>query len=142
MSDLVRTGKRGAGLHSRDFRRLYATRLISQLSDGVFQVALAGYVFFSPEQQTSPAKAAVAFAVLLLPYSIVGPFAGVFIDRWSRQRILVWSPLVRAVLVGAVAASLTRIAALYGASLLVLGVNLFFLSALSAALPHVVARRE
>ncbi|HXA62920.1 MAG TPA: MFS transporter [Streptosporangiaceae bacterium] len=142
MFDLVRGGELRAVLHSGDFRRLYATRLISQLSDGVFQVALAGYVFFSPAQQTSPAKAAVAFAVLLLPYSIVGPFAGVFIDRWSRQRILVWSPLVRAVLVGAVAASLTRIAALYGAALLVLGVNRFFLSALSAALPHVVARRE
>src|SRR5258708_29737015 len=135
MVDLVRTGELGAVLHSRDFRRLYATRLISQLSDGVFQVALAGYVFFSPEQQTSPAKAAVAFAVLLLPYSIVGPFAGVFIDRWSRQRILVWSPLVRALLVGAVAASLTMTAALYGASLLWPGPTRFFLPALSPPPP-------
>ena len=30
-----------------------------------------------------------AFAVLYLPYSLIGPFAGVFIDRWSRRQIIV-----------------------------------------------------
>ncbi|MGI8333364.1 MFS transporter [Actinomadura scrupuli] len=139
----MRTGELRAVLRGRDFRRLYATRLISQLSDGVFQVALAGFVFFSPEQQTSPARAATAFAVLLLPYSVVGPFAGVFIDRWSRRQILLCSPLVRAVLVCVIAALLwTTGPAFYLAALLVLGVNRFFLAALSAALPHVVTRPQ
>jgi MFS family permease len=139
----MRAGELRAVLRGRAFRRLYAARLISQLSDGIFQVALAGFVFFSPEQQTSPGKAATAFAVLLLPYSIVGPFAGVLIDRWSRRQILLYSPLVRAVLVCAVAALLTTTGpAFYLAALLVLGVNRFFLSALSAALPHVVSRTE
>jgi MFS family permease len=139
----MRAGELRAVLHGRAFRRLYATRLLSQLSDGIFQVALAGFVFFSPHQQTSPGKAATAFAVLLLPYSIVGPFAGVFIDRWSRQQILLYSPIVRAVLVCAVAALLSTTGpAFYLATLLVLGVNRFFLSALSAALPHVVSRSQ
>jgi MFS family permease len=83
--------------------------------------------------------------VLLLPYSILGPFAGVFIDRWRRRQILLYAPLIRAVTVLAAAALLG-----YGhdgppflfAALAVLGVNRFFLSALSAALPHVVRRRE
>jgi MFS family permease len=139
----VNTGDLGSVLRRRDFRRLYATRLTSQLSDGVFQMALAGYVFFSPEQQTTAARAAAAFAVLLLPYSLIGPFAGVFIDRWSRRQILVRAPVVRAVLVVAVAALLAtgRDGVLfYLAALLVLGVNRFFLAALSAALPHVVDR--
>ncbi|MCW2903163.1 MAG: major facilitator superfamily 1 [Streptosporangiaceae bacterium] len=141
----MNTGDLGSVLRRRDFRRLYGARLTSQLSDGVFQLALAGYVFFSPEQQTTAAKAAAAFAVLLLPYSVVGPFAGVFIDRWPRRQILVWAPVVRALLVGAVAA---LVAAdrdgppFYLAALLVLGVNRFFLAALSAALPHVVDRRR
>lgn len=132
-------------LRRRDFRRLYATRLTSQLSDGVFQIALASYVFFSPEQQTTASRAAAAFAVLLLPYSIVGPFAGVFIDRWSRRQILVRAPVLRAVLVCGVAALLVAGedgAGFYLAALLVLGVNRFFLSALSAALPHVVRREQ
>ncbi|XVQ10980.1 MFS transporter [Spirillospora sp. CA-255316] len=132
-------------LRGRDFRRLYATRLTSQLTDGVFQVALAGYVFFSPERQTSAGKAAAAFAVTLLPYSALGPFAGVLIDRWQRRQILVWTPVLRAVLV-AVVAALVRAgqdgAFFFIGVLMVLGVNRFFLAALSAGLPHVVPREH
>ncbi|MGH3244402.1 MAG: MFS transporter [Spirillospora sp.] len=130
-------------LRGRDFRRLYATRLASQLTDGVFQVALAGYVFFSPERQTTAAQAAAAFAVTLLPYSALGPFAGVFIDRWQRRQILLWTPILRALLVlavaGLVAAGRDGPGFFIGV-LTVLGVNRFFLAALSAALPHVVRR--
>ncbi|MCP9968976.1 MFS transporter [Actinomadura madurae] len=135
----------GGILRGRDFRRLYGTRLASQFSDGVFQVALAGYVFFSPERQTTATKAAAAFAVTLLPYSALGPFAGVFIDRWQRRQILVWTPVVRAVLVllvaALVAAGQDGLGFFLGV-LVVLGVNRFFLAALSAALPHVVRRDQ
>jgi hypothetical protein len=132
-------------LGGRDFRRLYGTRLTSQLTDGVFQVALAGYVFFSPERQTSAGKAAAAFAVTLLPYSVLGPFAGVLIDRWRRRQILVWAPVVRAVLVALVAALVAAGqdgVVFFVGVLVVLGVNRFFLAALSAALPHVVRREH
>ncbi|MFF5262540.1 MFS transporter [Actinomadura viridis] len=130
-------------LRGRDFRRLYATRLTSQLTDGVFQVALAGYVFFSPERQTSAGKAAAAFAITLLPYSALGPFAGVFIDRWRRRQILVWTPILRAaliVLVAALVAAGQDGALFFAVVLVVLGANRFFLAALSAGLPHVVRR--
>ena len=60
-------------LRLRDFRRLLAVRLLSQSADGVYQVALAAYVVFSPEKQTSPAAIASAMAVLLLPYSLSAP---------------------------------------------------------------------
>lgn len=129
----------------RDFRRLYATRLISQASDGVLQVGLASYVFFSPERQTTAAKAAAAFAVLLLPYSIIGPFAGILLDRWRRRQVLVYAGVVRAALVVALATSVANGLEgplFYGTALVVLSVNRFFLAALSAALPHVVVRAE
>lgn len=136
-------GELRAVLRGRDFRRLYATRLISQLTDGVFQVALAGYLFFSPEKQTSAGKAAAAFAVLLLPYSVLGPFAGVFIDRWSRRQILVWTPVLRGALVIGTAALLAARqdgVPFFLVVLVIMGINRFFLSALSAALPHVVRK--
>src|SRR5450755_4421523 len=132
-----------AVLAEHDFRRLFATRLISQAGDGVFNAGLGAYVFFNATSFPNPAAAAVAFAVLYLPYSLVGPFAGVFIDRWPRRQILVWSALLRFVFVAAAAAFVALGALglpLYAGALLVLGVNRFFLSALSAALPHVVAR--
>ena len=86
-----------------DFRRLYGTRLTSQCADGVFKASLAGVVLFSPESAGDPAEIASAFAVLLLPYSLIGPFAGVLLDRWRRQRVLLWSNVLRCLLVGVVA---------------------------------------
>jgi len=127
--------------HSPNFGRLYTTRVVSATADGIFQAALASYVFFSPQNATTPAKAATAFAALLLPYSIAGPFVGVFLDRWRRQRVLVISNTVKVALVVLVAALvLTKSdgAAFFATAVTALGVNRFFLSALSAALPHVV----
>ena len=129
-------------LAERDFRRLFSVRLISQTGDGIVTAAIGTYVFFNATTFTSPAAAAGAFTVLYLPYSLIGPFAGVFIDRWSRRQILVVSALLRSVFVvltAALMASGNRSIPLYAAYLLVLGVNRFFLASLSAALPHVVA---
>lgn len=127
------------------FRQLFAVRASSQLTDGVFQVALTSYVVFSPEQAPTPAAIAGALAVVLLPFSVLGPFVGVFLDRWSRRQVLAWSNFVRVglvlILAAGVAADL-RGAALFGLVLLCLSVNRFLLAGLSASLPHVVRREE
>jgi MFS family permease len=123
------------------FRKLFAIRLISQTGDGLFTAGIGTYVFFNATTFPNPAEAAFSFAVLYLPYSLIGPFAGVFIDRWSRRQILLWSALARAsfVVLGALfIASGALNLPVWIAALVVLGVNRFFLSALSAALPHVV----
>lgn len=129
-------------LAEHDFRRLFATRLVSQAGDGIFTAGIGTYVFFNATTFTSPTAGAAIFTVVYLPYSVIGPFAGVFIDRWSRRQILFVSALIRSVLVVATAALMaagSRGVPLYIAVLLVLGVNRFFLASLSAALPHVVA---
>jgi len=129
-------------LAERNFRRLFSVRLISQAGDGIVTAGVGTYVFFNASSFPSPSAAAAAFTVLYLPYSVIGPFAGVLIDRWSRRQILVFSALLRSafvVLVAAVMAAGGRGVPLYVAVLLVLGVNRFFLASLSAALPHVVA---
>src|SRR3954471_508819 len=124
-----------------DFRRLLATRLLSQFGDGVFQAALAGTVLFNPERAAEPLDVAAGFAVLLLPYSLVGPFAGVWLDRWRRRQVLQRANLLRAVLVaGGAALVLGGIGGtpFYVAGLAVFSVNRFVLAALSAGLPHTV----
>src|SRR3984885_4518040 len=129
-------------LRERDFRRLFATRLISQAGDGVFTAGLGSYVFFNSTTFPNPASAAGAFAVLYLPYSLIGPFAGVFIERWSRRQIIVYGALVRPAMVavaGCVVLSGQTGIPLYISALAVLGVNRFFLSAVSAGTPHVVS---
>ncbi|WP_107046733.1 MFS transporter [Streptomyces albus] len=132
----------GALLRLRGFRRLLAVRLLSQSADGVYQVALAAYVVFSPERQTSAAAIASAMAVLLLPYSLVGPFAGVLLDRWRRRQVLLYGNVLRAALAGATAVLILAEVPdwlFYLSALSVTAVNRFILACLSAALPHVVA---
>jgi len=128
-------------LRTRDFRQLFAVRLVGQFGDGLLQSALATFVLFSPERQPDAVKVATAFAILLLPYSIVGPFAGVLLDRWRRQSVLVRANGLKAVLV--VPIILLVLASNDGpllgvAVLVVLGVGRFVLAGLSASLPHVV----
>ncbi|MFH9012892.1 MFS transporter [Streptomyces sp. NPDC017943] len=128
-------------LRFQGFRRLLAVRLLSQGADGVYQVALAAYVVFSPEKQTSAAAIASAMAVLLLPYSLVGPFAGVLLDRWRRRQVLLCGSLLRALLAMATALLMLSPAPdwlFYVSALCVTAVNRFVLSGLSAALPRVV----
>lgn len=124
-----------------DFRRLLASRLASQWGDGLFQAGLAGAVLFNPERHAEPSAIAAGFAVLLLPYSIVGPFAGALLDRWDRRRVLVVANLTRAVFIlltaAAVGAGFTGLT-LYASALVVTGVSRFVGSGLSASLPHVV----
>ena len=128
-------------LRGRPFLRLLAVRLSGSTADGLLEAALTTFVLFSPQREPTPGRVLLAFAVLLLPYSILGPFVGVVIDRWQRQRILVIAASVRAVLVVGVAAivSASQSGGSLGVAVLaVLGVGRFVSATLSAALPHVV----
>ncbi|AJT65785.3 hypothetical protein T261_4128 [Streptomyces lydicus] len=120
-------------------------RLLSQAADGVFQVALATYVVFSPEKQTSPAAIASAMAVLLLPYSLLGPFTGVLLDRWRRRQVLLYGNLLRTLLAAATAALIVLHVPdwlFYASALSVTAVNRFVLAGISAALPRVVDNEQ
>jgi MFS family permease len=142
---LARAHHLRVALRAPGFRRLFFVRLAAQFGDGVFQASLAGAVLFSPERQAHASDVAAGFAVLLLPYSIVGPFAGVLLDRWWRQRVLVLANVLRAVGVLLIAAEIAgglHGEPFYASALLVLSISRFFLSGLSASLPHVVGPDE
>src|SRR3954470_19590882 len=131
---------------SPGFRGLMSVRLTGQLADGLFQGALISSTFFNPEKVTTAGEAALIFTATLLPYSIVGPFAGVFLDRWRRQRILVSANLTRAGILGVFALLLglqgPTSPVVVGLALVVVSANRFILAGLSAALPHVVSERR
>lgn len=125
-----------------DFRRLLTVRLVSQCSDGLFQAGLATLFFFSPENATTATGVAAAFAVLLLPFTVVGPWAGVLLDRWRRRQVLLVGNLVRTALTLLTALMMATAGVgpvVYVLALVTLSVNRFLLSALSASQPRVVA---
>lgn len=146
---VAQTGNGGNPLiglfRTADFRRLLTARVLSQLSDGVFQVSLASYVIFSPERQSSPADIASVLLVLLLPFSLIGPFAGVLLDRWRRRQVLYLGNLARCglgLVTGALLLARVPDWLFLCAALLVTALNRFILAGLSAALPRVVAHPE
>ncbi|MBO3085404.1 MFS transporter [Cellulomonas fengjieae] len=125
----------------KDFRKLFAVRLVSQSADGMFQVGLATLFFFSPENASTATGVAAAFAVLLLPFTIVGPWAGVLLDRWRRRQVLFVGNLVRVAITVVIALLMLTEGvgpAVYVLALVNLSINRFLLSALSASLPRTV----
>jgi hypothetical protein len=123
------------------FRRLFGVRLASQFGDGVFQASLAGALLFNPDRAAHASDVAAGFAVVLLPYSLIGPFAGVLLDRWWRQRVLLVADAVRAVAV--IGFALEIVGGLsgvgfYASALVLVSLSRFVLSALSTSLPRVV----
>jgi Major Facilitator Superfamily len=128
-----------------EFRRLLELRLVSQFGDGLFAAGLAVATLFNAERPAEPWVVAGNFAVLFLPYSLLGPFAGALLDRWDRRLVLVGANLGRLIFVLAVAALL-----LAGVpdkpvlvpALIATGFTRFVSSGLSAALPHVVPKEQ
>lgn len=129
-------------LHPR-LRKLLAVRWSGQLTDGIFQSALASFVLFSPERQASAMAAALGFAVVLTPYSIVGPFVGTILDRIARQRAVFISNILRSVDLIIIAILVFSGATGLLLTLFILfafGVNRLLLAGLSAGLPLMIDR--
>src|SRR6476619_4455469 len=129
-------GRAREALRSPDFASLRHARLLSQFGEGVFQAFLIDrLVFLNPDQQGTAAGVARAFAVLVIPFSIVGPFAGVLLDRWSRRRILLTTPLIRAACVLSLVPMHGSGWILYLPTLVVVSLNRFYLSTAGAVMP-------
>ena len=129
----------------RKLARLLRVRWTGQLTDGVFQSALASFLLFSPERQADAMGAALAFALVLVPYSIVGPFVGTILDRFSRQRALLVANSVRAITLLTIALLIFQGRTGLELTVFVLiafGVNRLILAGLSAGLPLVVSREK
>jgi hypothetical protein len=123
------------------FRRLLSVRILAQIGDGFFQGGLAGSVLFNPDRRASGLAVAAGFAAILLPYSIISPYLGVFLDRWSRRSIIFVANLVRAILIVPATLFVWRgreSFVLFLLALMIIGLSRFFLAGLAAATPHVV----
>ena len=81
-------------LRQRDFGLLWAAGLISVLGNWALYAALPVFVY---EETGSTALAGLLWVAAFLPNVVVGPVAGVFVDRWDRRRTMLVSNAVQAV---------------------------------------------
>jgi MFS family permease len=89
-------------LRHADFRRLIASATVSQVGDWLYNVALAVYVF---DRTHSAAWVGAMTLLRLVPYVLFAPFGGVIADRFERRAVLIYSDVVRMVVMGLLAAS-------------------------------------
>ena len=81
-------------LRQRNFGLLWFGGLISLTGDWMLRIALPAYVF---ELTHSTLATGVMFIAGALPSLLLGSVAGVFVDRWDRQRTMVIINLLQAV---------------------------------------------
>ena len=85
-----------AVLRRRDFFLLWLSGLVSVAGDWVLMIALPYYVYATTGSTLATAGMTAAE---LAPAILLSSFAGVFADRWDRQRILVVANLLQALVV-------------------------------------------
>jgi MFS transporter, DHA3 family, macrolide efflux protein len=78
-------------------RRLWLAQVISVFGDFLALFGVLTYASF--ELHASAAQVSGITIAFMLPFAIVGPLAGVFVDRWNVKRTMIWSDLLRAGLV-------------------------------------------
>jgi DHA3 family macrolide efflux protein-like MFS transporter len=121
------------------FQRLWLAQSVSLLGDFVAVFAVQIAVTF--RMHGSARDMAGVFIASLIPGICLGPFAGVFADRWDPRRTLIASDLARALLILllALAAKLPQI---YAISFAIGCVSSFFHPALAITVPLLVPRER
>lgn len=126
-------------LSDRDTRSLLTAQWIAQTADGLVQATFANVLILEPEGTVG--RILGVSVLTLVPYSIIAPFMGVFVDRWRRRNILVGSNIARIVLLGSlalIAGTTDEELPLYAGLLGLLGLGRLFLTTKGAVLPFLL----
>jgi MFS family permease len=126
---------------NRNFRLLWFGQIVSQLGDWFNSVALYALLF---ELVGSASSVALVMVFQLLPLALVGPTAGVVVDRHDRRHIMIAADLVRgAVILGLLLVRSPSMAWLaYIVTAVAVSATGFFEPARSATIPSIVARED
>jgi len=130
-------------LFARDFGLIWLSQLVSQVGDGISNLALLWFVY---SITGSPVKTTIIGLLHTIPPIVVGPFIGVYVDRLPKKLFLVGSNALRAVLIGiipcAIQAETFTVNFLYVLVLLDAVAMAMFSPALTASVPLIVPRAQ
>jgi MFS family permease len=117
------------------FKRLWLAQVVSILGDFLAVFGVINLITF--KWHGTPLQVTNVMIAYIIPITIVGPLAGVFIDRWNVKRTMIASDLIRAVLILGLV-FVTRLEHIYVVFLLVSTVSSFFGPAQSVTLRTLV----
>lgn len=129
----------------REFSLLWSAQLVSTIGSSLTDLA-AGILVF--ELTGSVLNVGLVLMVTALPTLFVGLFAGVFVDRFNRKRILLASDLLRGLLVLMIPLGFDALGkesgmvAMYGLLFAAATVRTFFDPAWESVLPEIASEEE
>src|SRR6476620_12041307 len=127
----------------RDFSLLWLAQLVSTAGSGLTDLAAGIFVW---RETQSTLAVGLTLMVTAVPSLIVGLLAGVYVDRHDRQRIMVWTCLTQAVVVGLIAVVIgidtIALVGLYLLLFLNAGVKQFFDPAHDSLIPEIASDEE
>ncbi len=129
-------------LKNRNFFLLWIGQIISQLGDRLNQLALIAFVYAkSPGSALSIAK---ILSFTIIPVFLIGPIAGVYVDRWDRRRIMYISDFLRAALVLCIAVLLLNksLGWIYLIIFIIFSIGRFFVPAKMSIIPDLVDKKH
>jgi predicted MFS family arabinose efflux permease len=127
---------------NRAFRWLFAARSVSLLGDWFNTLAL--FALLDEMRGESASSFGWVLILKLAPLLVMGPAAGVVADRFSRKRVMVWTDLLRAVVVIGLLLLVRwpRLDLLLTLTFLQISLSAFFEPARSAAVAQICSRDE
>jgi DHA3 family macrolide efflux protein-like MFS transporter len=126
-------------LRTRNFLLLWTGQAISYIGDQFHFIAIMGLLLY--EHNVSASEVGMLMVSLSAPSLIIGPLAGVYVDRWSRKQVMIVSDIIRGVLVILIPFT-TALWQIYVIMFLVSSVSRFFFPAYNSALPNIVAKEQ
>ena len=127
----------------RDFRLVWLSQLVSQVGDGISNLALLWFVY---SITGSPVKTTIIGLLHTIPPIVLGPFIGVYVDRLPKKLFLIGSNAFRAVLIGIIPCTISTgtftVNLLYVLVLLDAVAMATFSPALTSSVPLIVSRTQ
>lgn len=128
---------------NKNFTLLWLGQLVSLLGNRFHEIASMWYIY---EVTGSPLKMGITLIFSTLPSVILGPFAGVFADRYDRKKIIVLSDLINGCIVGTIAMLIYTQAMEIWMLYLLAGLrsvtSTFFGPAIGAVVPSIVEKEQ
>jgi MFS transporter, DHA3 family, macrolide efflux protein len=139
----VREVSRWRLLFSRDFGLIWLSQLVSQVGDGVSNLALLWFVY---SITGSPVKTTIIGLLHTIPPIVLGPLIGVYVDRLPKKFFLIGPNVLRAILIGIVPCAIPTetftVNLLYVLVLFDAVAMAMFGPALTSTVPLIVPRRQ
>jgi len=130
-------------LKNRNFFLLWSGQIISQLGDRLGQMALIAFVYMRAPGSTLQIAKILSFTII--PVFIIGPLAGVYVDRWDRRRTMFVCDFLRSLLVFTIPLFLfyaRSLGSIYLIIFISFSIGRFFVPAKLSIIPELVDKKD